>query len=198
MKKQTTFALLLAAAPLAWSGEAPRGLEAELQACAGITEGVARLDCYDRLARTRRPQVAATAPPPARAAAPAPASAPAPAPAPAPAAVVPPAAPSVRGNAPAPDSAAFAQEQLKPRDAPDRESAQAALQARIATTRKGAGGLYFVTLDNGQVWRHEDGAMADYMKAGEAVTISRASLGSYRMTLDAQNAKNWVRVTRVR
>jgi hypothetical protein len=41
--------------------------------------------------------------------------------------------------------------------------------------------------------------MANYLNPGEAVTITRASMGSYRLTLDsAGNGKSWVRVTRVR
>jgi 23S rRNA pseudouridine2605 synthase len=58
--------------------------------------------------------------------------------------------------------------------------------------------VYLVTLDNGQVWRHEDGGMAPYLVPGDAVTISRGAMGSYRLTRDAGKSKDWVRVTRVR
>jgi hypothetical protein len=44
----------------------------------------------------------------------------------------------------------------------------------------GGSGVYFITLDNGQVWRLESGGMADYLSPGAAVTISKAALGSYR------------------
>jgi hypothetical protein len=72
------------------------------------------------------------------------------------------------------------------------------LQAHITATRKASGGLYLIILDNGQTWRHESGSMEPYLKVGEAVTIRKGSLGSHRLTLDSGQAKNWVRVTRVR
>lgn len=90
----------------------------------------------------------------------------------------------------------FGEEQLGGRaQLPEEE---ATLQARITETRKATGGLYLVILDNGQVWRHETGSMAEYLRAGEAVTIRRAGLGSYRLTLDAGRNKDWIRVTRIR
>lgn len=90
----------------------------------------------------------------------------------------------------------FGEEQIRGRvQEPEQE---AALQARITESRRSTGGVYVVTLDNGQVWQHEMGSMADYLRVGEAVTIRRASLGSYRLTLDDGRDKNWVRVTRIR
>jgi len=71
------------------------------------------------------------------------------------------------------------------------------VQARIAETRKGAGGRYLVVLDNGQVWSHEMGSMAEFLRVGEAVTIRKSGL-SFRLTLDSGKQKNWVRVTQVR
>ena len=90
----------------------------------------------------------------------------------------------------------FGEEQLGRRDESDKPAK--ALQARIASTRSGGQGTYLVTLDNGQVWRHESGRMAQYLGPGEAVTITGAALGSYRLTRDAGKSKDWVRVTRVR
>jgi hypothetical protein len=72
------------------------------------------------------------------------------------------------------------------------------VRARISGTRKANGGVYVITLDNGQTWRHESGSMEPYLKLGEAVTISKATFGSYRLTIDSGNSKNWIRVTRVR
>lgn len=76
--------------------------------------------------------------------------------------------------------------------------AEDTVQAHITGARKASGGLYLIMLDNGQTWRHEQGSMEPYLKVGEAVTIRRGTLGSYRLTLDSGNAKNWVRVTRIR
>lgn len=105
----------------------------------------------------------------------------------------PPATVAAPVNAPAP--AAGAPQIEKPVQVPEEA---ATVQARIVESRKSGGGLYVITLDNGQVWRHESGSMEPYLKAGEAVTISKGALGSHRLTLDSSKSKNWVRVTRVR
>jgi hypothetical protein len=95
-------------------------------------------------------------------------------------------------------SSSVGQEQLRRRNIEDAVEEPKVLHARITDARRGSGGVYLLTLDNGHVWRHEQGSMAAYLKVGEAVTIRPASLGSYRLTLDSGNSKNWVRVTRVR
>jgi hypothetical protein len=156
-----------------------------LLVCTDLTEAIARLTCFDRemapLVSARR---AAVAQPP-----------PVPAPSPAPASVTAPVAPAPPAAATAPTAAQFGQEQLKSRD---QDAEPAALHARIASSRRGGQGTYLLTLDNGQVWRHEEGSQVEYLKVGEAVTITRAAMGSYRLNLDAGNSRNWVRVTRVR
>jgi hypothetical protein len=57
---------------------------------------------------------------------------------------------------------------------------------------------FIVYLDNGQAWKHQDVVLGEYLREGEAITISRAALGSYRLTRDAGKSKNWIRVTRIR
>lgn len=180
--------LMVAAAPALLAAEAPSARDA-LLACSGVREGVARLDCYDQAAAAQR--AAGNAPAPRAQAAPAaPPTAAVPGPAvPAPTAPVPAAA--------AVPSSTFGEEQLR-REARSATAEQQELHARIASTRKGGSGTYLVTLDNGQVWRHEEGSMAEYLREGEAVTIRPGTLGSYRLSLDSGKAKNWVRVTRVR
>ena len=54
------------------------------------------------------------------------------------------------------------------------------------------------SLDNGQTWRHEDQTLGAYLKEGEAITIRKGTLGSYRLSRDDGDAKNWIRVSRVR
>jgi len=71
------------------------------------------------------------------------------------------------------------------------------LHGRIASLRT-AGAAYQVALDNGQTWRHEDQTLGVYLKEGDAVTIRKGTLGGYRLTRDAGNEKNWIRVTRIR
>lgn len=138
------------------------------QDCTAISDAAARLACFDAAAARSRAPDAA------------PASAPAP-----------------QTPPPASSASSLGEEQLRNRNT-DRDAEERILKARISESRRGAGGVYLLTLDNGHVWRHEQGSMAAYLKVGEAVTISPASLGSYRLTLDSGSAKNWVRVTRVR
>jgi hypothetical protein len=55
-----------------------------------------------------------------------------------------------------------------------------------------------ITLDNGQAWRHDNETLGEYLRKGEAVTISKGLMGTYRLTRDAGAAKNWIRVARIR
>jgi hypothetical protein len=156
-----------------------------LLACSRISDSAPRLQCFDRavaplVQQASNGQAPAPAATPTRPTAPPPTVTPAPARPPV-AAVTPP---------------ELGQEQLKSSVKPARETET--LTARIASLGKGAQGTYLVTLDNGQVWRHEQGAQGEYLKVGDSVTIGRAALGSYRLTRDAGKSKNWIRVSRVR
>ncbi len=172
-------ALLFAASAASQGAETLGSSLDRLVGCAEIAESSARLECFDRGVAPLRPQRG-----------PAPVAAPAPVanPVPVPAQTAPPAQ-----SAP-PTRFALGEEQLKGRD----QAEQASLQGRITQARRGAQGTYLITLDNGQIWRHEQGSMAEYLNPGETVTITRASMGSYRLTLDSGSKKNWVRVTRMR
>jgi hypothetical protein len=162
-----------------------------------------RLACFDReIALTRKS--AATAAP----------AAPSPAQVPVPAASresrsTRPAAPASSAQisapvpAPAPTAAtraapSFGEEQLSPKDRPTASEDPQALHARIASLREVEPSTYLVTLDNGQAWRHEDSRLGPYLREGEAITISKGSLGTYRLTRDDGQSRNWIRVKRVR
>jgi hypothetical protein len=114
-----------------------------------------------------------------------------------------PAVPPAATSAPTPATAArptrdsFGDEQLRPED---RETAreEQILHARIERLRNVTAVQSIVYLDNGQAWRHEDQANGAYLRTGDAVTIRKATLGSYRLTRDAGSSKNWIRVTRIR
>lgn len=93
-----------------------------------------------------------------------------------------------------PGAASFGKEQL---GAKDRPAAQQ-LHGRIASQRAQPPDAYVVTLDNGQSWRHENAHQAAFLRDGDAVTITQGALGTYRLTRDAGDAKNWIRVTRIR
>ncbi len=161
-----------------------------LLACYQMQEAAARLQCFDReVAPLARQALANTPAPAVRAQTPA-------------ANVQVPAA-TVRtppGPVPAPAASRpeFGQEQLKRSDQPAPSEDSLSITARITSQRSAAQGTYLVSLDNGQVWRHETGSQAEYLKPGDSVTISRGSLGSYRLTRDAGKAKNWIKVTRIR
>lgn len=183
--------LVLATCAVATGAAEPAPPAERLLACADLADQGARLACFDRevapLVRARR-EAQTRAPAPAVAA-----SAPAPVAAPR-AASTPPVAPA---PAAAPATPAFGSEQLKPIEKGSAASTEI-LHARITASARGGQGTYLVTLDNGQVWRHEEGSQMEYLKVGEAVTITRAALGSYRLTIDSLNSGKWVRVSRVR
>ena len=73
------------------------------------------------------------------------------------------------------------------------------MHARLTSQKQiGSSRTYNLFLDNGQVWRHEDSHLGSYLREGESITITRATLGSYRLTRDAGSAKDWIKVSRVR
>jgi hypothetical protein len=163
-----------------------------LVGCADIKDARDRLACFDRevapVVGARSQPAPAPAPPSAPVArAPAPSTAPAPTPAP---------APSTAPAAPSPP--AFGDEQLAPKSRATAPEVQQSLHARIERLRTVTATDYIVYLDNGQAWRHQDQSLGSYLREGEAITISKGALGSYRLTRDAGQTKNWIRVTRVR
>jgi hypothetical protein len=157
-----------------------------LVACAGISDSTARLACFDREVA---PMVKAGAP--AAPAIPPRAALPPAAPGPAiPAAPVPP--------TPAAGPPTFGDEQLSRERRPAATAADQTLHARLTSQKSAGGGFTNLYLDNGQVWRHEDHVQGAYLRDGDAVTIEKGVLGSYKLSRDAGKSRNWIRVTRVR
>ena len=161
---------------LAWvslsaaAGEAAAPKIERFEGCAEMPDARQRLACFDREFAPYRKRSADAAPP----------SAP----------------PSVTKPPPAP--AAFGQEQLAPRSRPSVTEEEQVLHARIASLRQVDPSTALVTLDNGQVWRHDNPTLGAYLREGESVTLRKASLGAYRLTRDEGAEKNWIRITRVR
>lgn len=56
------------------------------------------------------------------------------------------------------------------------------ISAAVASTRRSDDGMIVLTLDNGQVWRQQDGNVTLTIEAGDTVTVVRASLGTFRIT----------------
>ncbi|MEO8315875.1 MAG: hypothetical protein ABI645_13910 [Pseudomonadota bacterium] len=184
MKKPVLSFVLAASLTPVWAAEPVPAID-KLVACSDVQDSSQRLSCFDReIAPLARAKSAA---PPVSAARPTPGP-------PASAAVAAPVMPAASaGVAPS-----LGQEQLDNKLKPPKSEAELILHATIASIRQVAPGAWLVSLDNGQAWRHEDLAQGSYLRVGEAVTIGKAAMGSYRLTRDAGEAKNWIRVTRIR
>ena len=197
MKKSLVPLFLAAAVTQVLAGEAPTNAD-RLVDCTDLRDSAARLACFDReIVPFARSRIASAAPPlnapatsQARALPPAVARN-------APPASVSPPPPPPRALPPAPAGSSLGAEQLESTRRQRDQEETPSLTARITTLRE-AGGAYVVTLDNGQIWRHENQHLGSYLRQGEAVTIRKATLGSYRLTRDAGDSKDWIRVTRVR
>jgi hypothetical protein len=163
-----------------------------LVGCSDIRDARDRLACFDReVAPFAKGRPSVPAPPVARApvtSAPATQVAPS---APARAAT---AAPTATAATPS----AFGDDQLGVNSKKSVPEEERTLHAAITSIRPAGTGTWLVTLDNGQVWRHQDATQGAYLREGDAVTLTRASLGSYRLARDAGQAKNWIRATRIR
>ena len=179
MQKRKLIAALVASVVMVEAGAASLS-EEQLVACAGMTDSGARLACYDRevapLAREVAGRARASSP-----AAPTPARVPTPSPA------------TATASAPS-----FGQEQLTREQRPAPEKEERTLQARLSSQKSVGGGRFNLYLDNGQVWRHEDSVLGFYLKDGDAITIKKGALGSYKLSRDTGKWRDWIRVTRVR
>jgi hypothetical protein len=71
----------------------------------------------------------------------------------------------------------------KPKDPPEakREELQQ-ITGQVVSVGHSQTGLMELALDNDQVWRQHDGEAALIIQTGDSVTISRASLGTFRIT----------------
>ena len=160
--------------------------DAQLLACAGMADSTARLACFDRLVAPLARQVAGPELPsnPAMRG---------------PTLVAPP-APTAPARPASPPSAisAFGQEQLTPEQRPTPKAEELTLHARLTSQKPAGGGFINLYLDNGQVWRHQDQVLGAYLRDGDAVTIEKGALGSYKLSRDEGKSRNWIRVTRVR
>jgi hypothetical protein len=193
MKKSMGW-LIAAAVAAQVSAAEPPSID-RLVDCAAIGSAQERLACFDRevtaFARVRSQAVTPGSVPPAQSAARATPPAP---PAPPAAAAAPPAASAASSGS---ASASFGGESLSSKSKKDNQAPES-MRARVERIRPAGTGVYLVYLDNGQTWRHEDEVNGAYLHEGDAITITKATLGAYRLTRDAGNGKNWIRVSRVR
>jgi hypothetical protein len=179
MKKSVACLVLAAVSAPALAADATAPVFEKLVSCTDVRDSRERLACFDReIAPLAKAKTAVTPAPVVRSNAPTPVAPPSP--------------------APAPPPASFGAEQLAGKDRPPAKEEDQILHAHIVSLRKVNVGAYLVTLDNGQAWRHEDEVQGSYLREGEAVTITKGTLATYRLTRDAGNARNWIRVNRVR
>lgn len=149
--------------------------------CKQLTDNSARLSCYDRLAATFGSQAAS-----AGVAVPGTAVPEAAAPASAPAAVV--ATPTTATPSAEVIEADFGKTQSRPSDQVEQ------LQATVKSLSRNKMRKLLITLENGHTWRQtEDDSIQ--LKAGDSVTIEKASFGSFLLSKTGTNRK--VRVKRV-
>jgi hypothetical protein len=186
MKKSVVSLLLVAVACPALPAEPSFD---RLVGCADVKDSRDRLACFDRevapLAIARSRPAPISAPPPVARNSLSPA--------------VPIAAPTPPASAPLPvPKTSFGEEQLQPKDRTSTPADEQALHARIERIRAVSGSDFIVYLDNGQAWQHQDAVLGGYLRVGEPITITKGTLGSYRLTRDAGQSKNWIRVTRIR
>jgi len=145
----------------------------DISPCVAIESGVARLDCYDALARSAREAAAH-------------AHAPAPAPAPAP-------AQSVRAAPPASNREARAASASSSADA--REAA-VEIASEVAELREIQPGRLEITLTNGQIWRQVNSDRYR-LRVGHEVVLYPTRFGEhYRLTAPA--LRGFIQVDRVR
>lgn len=160
--------------------------DASLTPCVEIADDAARLACYDRVAGrataapvTSAPAAAASAtaaPAAAASATAAPATA-APATA-APATTVVPPATAASGNDPVAEFG-LSQQAIKQRDP---EGWVDSISGTVRGVTQNASGRYVVELDNGQVWAQAETDAYPVLKAGDAISIRRAAVGSFVLT----------------
>lgn len=148
------------------AGAAPASVESGLSHCAAISQADTRLACYDALAG-RAPHDQASVPERSAAAPVATATAAA-------------ATPAANAAPPVDPAAATRNFGLSAAQLHTADQGPQAIEAHIARIIVDQNQHGIVVLDNGQYWKLLEGEML--MDAGEAVTISRAALGSFMLT----------------
>ncbi|MEL4281424.1 MULTISPECIES: hypothetical protein [Shewanella] len=172
---------LLTGAVLLVSSQANAAIEQQLTQCAGITDKLERLVCYDNLAASIQVTTVTnntTAPI---------AVAPVVTPAAAPAAVAT-AAPVAAATTNVEDNFGMEVKRVQ-------ENTTDKIYLDVESIAEDAYGALKVTFTNGQVWKQTENRKFN-LKVGEKVFIEKAALGSFLMGTESRNAK--VRVKRLK
>lgn len=101
--------------------------------------------------------------------------------------------PAAAPAAAAPDAAQFGDKgQLQP-ERKLKAALPKTLTAKVRSAAPMGGGLYRLTLENGQIWETRQADWALEFKPSDTVTISRMVLGSYEISLEGQGRSIGVR-----
>lgn len=141
-----------------------------------VSDGPARLACYDR--EMRRIEAAASEFGPS-----APSSASAPSGRSARSTPSSPSGPSAPSGSAAPPAASPEERFGLPPDAGESRT-PSRIAARVATATRQSSGRYIITLENGEVWLQTEDRLGFMPRPGGSVSIKRGLLGSYWMTAD--------------
>ena len=99
--------------------------------------------------------------------------------------------------APSPENMFGASTALAPDRKTERETKGDELKqitATVVSLSRSASGLVTLSLDNDQVWHQQDADVTLIVEIGDSVTISRASLGTFRLTDKRGHASRFKRV----
>jgi hypothetical protein len=157
------------------AAQGPGETASGVAACAAIESAVARLDCFDELARRARADDAGAEAPPSQAPA---------------AGRQPPA--SATPNAAPPDTP----QRLSRRDARAAERAEHEVTSHVAAVREIQPGRIEVTLANGQVWRQTNSDRYNLL-VGHDVRLYPSGFGQY-FRLSSKELRGFIQVERVR
>jgi hypothetical protein len=149
---------------------------AAIEACARIADQAARLDCFDKLARSAPGRSVETAPSPAPAAAVDPQSA---------------VAPQTAGDTPAPAASVTSRREVRAADRAERE-----VMSSVTALREIQPGRVEVTLANGQVWRQTYSDRYNLL-VGHEVKIYPSGFGQY-FRLSSTELRGFIQVERVK
>ncbi|WP_088209984.1 hypothetical protein [Shewanella sp. Shew256] len=174
---------LLTGAVLLVSAQANAAIEQQLTQCAGITDKLERLVCYDNLAASIQVTTVTNNTTAPIAVAPV---------------VTPTAAPAAVATA-APVAAAAAATNIEDNFGMEvkrvQENTTDKIYLDVESIAEDAYGALKVTFTNGQVWKQTENRKFN-LKVGEKVFIEKAALGSFLMGTESRNAK--VRVKRLK
>jgi hypothetical protein len=131
--------------------------------CASIAEDGQRLACYDGIFRSGRPDETHATP----------------------AAAVPSGSTAVDSTAVSAADFGLTEQQIR-QTRPDESPEPDAITSPITQLKRAPTGELIVTLENGQVWRQTDSTSSRGLRTGDQVTVKRAAMGSFFLTVAGQ------------